>query len=346
MHLLRAPPRLIQDDYEFIPGKVEDSMAGTYTFTTSKIMHPTDIFGTSTPSGPSRPSTTATPLTPHAPCSVQPIRPTHQATSTFSMSHNLAASLGERGVTPSTVTSSMLQNQPPRFNQIVTETRCLTNSSQTQGAYSSSSMFLRPIEGIDASSAAVAYQPQDAFLSLTSRMGDIGLNSIMDIAGRSGLAPVKLDPVDVGLNTIMSIKRNKGAINRVGVSPRKISTSKKRAPTVMTRSTPLSQSTVTTTVSFSCSHLGYASMPLPSTTKLTVTSTSCLTVTSSVRSKPVVSSPRMCPRPSSLKLKPIIDETPVSTEAGDASASWGLGWITSNLGTLVRTRNEDSGSAL
>lgn len=298
---------------------------------------------------PSIPSVTASsPQLPPTPVIVRPSRPSSQVTSTFSMSRGLAASLGERGVTPSKLCPT--QTFPQRFESIVTETRSSSNFSQTQGAYSSSSMFLRPIEGVDSdSSSVVAYRPQEAYLNLVSRVEDIGLNSIIDIASKTGLTPVKLDPIDVGLNTIMSIKRNKGTPSKPHARVRRISGTRHRAPTVLTRSTHVSKPPILgdlpqpldTTPSVVASHLGYASMPLPNTAPLHVqASHPVTTVTASSRashttpsSRPLTSTPA-CPRPSSLKLTPLdlsVMDSPPTTSAssgeGVMTETWGLGWL-------------------
>jgi hypothetical protein len=68
-----------------------------------------------------------------------------------------------------------------------------------------------------------------------------------------------------------------------------------------------------------------------------------------VRSKPVVSSPKVCPRPSSLKLKPIVDAVPYSKQSeSESSGTWGLGWL-SSMSTLVTggsQQKESTGSAV
>jgi hypothetical protein len=53
-----------------------------------------------------------------------------------------------------------------------------------------------------------------AYLALAGKVKDIGLNAVLGIAQKSGITPIQLDPVDTGLNAIMSIKRNRGAVNR------------------------------------------------------------------------------------------------------------------------------------
>ena len=95
------------------------------------------------------------------------------------------------------------------------------------------------------------------------------------------------------------------------------------------------------------SHLGYASMPLPNTAPMHVQSSHCVTLTSSSnaslcslntkvhQTSAVSSSPSVaaCPRPSTLKLKPMdLNQTPgttsdVDTAQGPDGETWGLGWL-------------------
>ena len=105
---------------------------------------------------------------------------------------------------------------PKRFTNIVTEVQRPSGAKEsgTETIYTNSSLYMPPIEGIGASCGPMKFQPENSYLNLVDKVKDIGLNSILNIVSSSGLAPVQLDPMDVGLNTIMAIKRNRGAPSR------------------------------------------------------------------------------------------------------------------------------------
>jgi hypothetical protein len=121
------------------------------------------------------------------------------------MSFGLASILGERGVS----TSSNRMLNPGRYNDLVTETVSVTTNSQTASVYvGKSGLYVPALPNINSSSMPLRYRPDHAMLTLVDRVKDIGLNSILGIVSSSSLEPVKQrNPVDVGLNTVMFMKR-------------------------------------------------------------------------------------------------------------------------------------------
>ncbi|XP_064646093.1 trafficking kinesin-binding protein 1-like isoform X3 [Lineus longissimus] len=97
--------------------KCAESTSSTYTYTTAKIMHPTDDYALTTLS-----SSTGTSSTPRPTCSLlSPMTESsmsRSATSTFSMNLGLSQTLKERGFHTETVQLS----NPTRVSSIVTET--------------------------------------------------------------------------------------------------------------------------------------------------------------------------------------------------------------------------------
>jgi len=181
------------------------------------------------------------------------------ATSTFSMSMGLATQLGERGIGPHEVPSAP-GACPKRFSNIVTEVERGSGdkSSGTDIIYTNSSLYMPPIEGLGASCGPMKFQPENSYLNLVEKVKDIGLNSILNIVSSSGLKPVQLDPIDVGLNTIMGIKRNRGLANQVagqkaltnqtsGLKPRVSTSHRKGGAQTFTTSTNLGPVTSVTT---------------------------------------------------------------------------------------------------
>ena len=157
---------------------------------------------------------TPPPSTPHTPA--------YSGTSTYSMSSGLASMLGERR-------HRQPPPNPPRFHNLVNETLSVTTNSQTQAVYSRAAatgggMFVPALSGINTGTAPMRYRPENAMLSLVNRIRDIGLNSILSIVSSSNLEPVKQDPVDVGLNTVMFMKRKPvgGKARQSSISPTRI----------------------------------------------------------------------------------------------------------------------------
>lgn len=54
------------------------------------------------------------------------------------------------------------------------------------------------------------YKPETAYLNLVEKVRELGLSNVIGIASSSGISPLKKDPIDVGLNTVMQIRRNRG----------------------------------------------------------------------------------------------------------------------------------------
>lgn len=129
-----------------------------------------------------------------------------QCTSTFSMSASLAHTLGERGISlescpeeeevvesgsGSLPTWWSRLGFPRRFQSIVTETLCESTRSQTESLYTMSC------------GESAAEIPLDG-LGLAEKIQKLGLNAQSSYPRRS----VSRNPVDVGLNTIIKIKRS------------------------------------------------------------------------------------------------------------------------------------------
>ena len=96
---------------------------------------------------------------------------------------------------------------PRRFSSLVTETPASSHQSHTSTVYTQASMYVPPLPGIN--SKPMKHQPEQAYLQLVSKMNEHGPHSILGIAEKTGISPVKRDPVDVGLNTMMLIRRNR-----------------------------------------------------------------------------------------------------------------------------------------
>ena len=148
-------------------------------------------------------------------------------TSTYSMSLGLAQSLHERGAAKQDVTRTAHQKHssprkltaPPRYSQIVTETMSEATRSRTEAIYTNAGVYTRFASTSATASAGQPKgdisgknDPEKAYMSLVDKVKDVGLNAILRIAKKSGLEPVKLDPTDVGLNTVMSLKRNQSRV--------------------------------------------------------------------------------------------------------------------------------------
>lgn len=198
-------------------GKCVNQTSSTYTFTTSKILHPShEYYRTTTP------STRSTHMS--GGCSVSSIgsssrpavlRPQYlslstgdsHGTSTYSMSLSLATRLHERDT--SSPQRLHFAARPPRFESLTSETLCNSASSHASTIYTSA-QTLPTSTVVSATNGA-----GNAYLNLAEKIKDIGLNNILSIAQKSGVAPVAQDPVEIGLNTIMNIRRNRGRSSRI-----------------------------------------------------------------------------------------------------------------------------------
>lgn len=134
---------------------------------------------------------------------------TNQCTSTFSMSASLAHTLGERGISlevcpeEETLESNSGSSSswwsklgfPRRFQSIVTETMCESTRSQTESLYTTSCKSAAEI-------------PMDG-LGLAEKIQKLGLDcTTADAQSSYPRRNVTRNPVDVGLNTIIKIKRS------------------------------------------------------------------------------------------------------------------------------------------
>ena len=125
-------------------------------------------------------------------------------TSTYSMSLCLATKLHERDTSmPNRLRSSA---RPPRFESLTSET-------MSNGAPSHASAIYTTVQALPTST--VMSSAGNAYLNLAEKIKDIGFNNILSIAKKSGAAPAVQDPVEIGLNTIMNIRRNRGRSSRV-----------------------------------------------------------------------------------------------------------------------------------
>ena len=128
-------------------------------------------------------------------------------TSTYSMSLSLATRLHERDT--STPQGLHFAARPPRFESLTSETMCNSASSHASTIYTSAQTMPMP------TIVSARNGTGNAYLNLAEKIKDIGLNNILSIAQRSGVAPVMEDPVEIGLNSIMNIRRNRGRSSRV-----------------------------------------------------------------------------------------------------------------------------------
>lgn len=128
------------------------------------------------------------------------------------MSAGLARKLQERGCHSEQQHDTKLANIQ-RYDNLVTETISGAVQSQSEVIYTMagtvSSAADKPL-----TSAAFWNVNENAYLMMANKVKEVGLNTVLTIVKKSGITPVMLDPVDTGLNAIMSIKRNRGALNR------------------------------------------------------------------------------------------------------------------------------------
>ena len=129
-------------------------------------------------------------------------------TSTYSMSLGLAKELHERSLSPRGAMAN-----PPRFPVISAETRASdAGASHATPAYTNASLFVSPLPGINdgAATSPMRYRPENAYLNLVDKIKDIGFKSILNIAEDSHIMPSSpsKDSVDVGLNSVMFMKRH------------------------------------------------------------------------------------------------------------------------------------------
>lgn len=225
-----------EEDDNFSPAFIKclENTSSTYTFTVSKIAHPSDYYGirtavcTTVASVSSNTTSFTVNMMPnpsdaviaspetvlpdvclsssatarnHAPWTPPRL---DRCTSTFSMSAALAHTLGERGTSLEDDSSNEDTTKQSsgsswwskfgfqkRFQSIVTETMCESTRSQTESLYSKS--------------GDSATESSGDGLKLSERIEKLGLDRMSPKRSRSN---VKRDPVDVGLNTIISIKRS------------------------------------------------------------------------------------------------------------------------------------------
>ena len=118
------------------------------------------------------------------------------------MSLCLATKLHERDTSmPNRLRSSV---RPPRFDSLTSET-------MSNGVPSHASAIYTTAHALPTLTSTVG----NAYLNLAEKIKDIGFNNILSIAKKSGAAPAVQDPVEIGLNTIMNIRRNRGRSSRV-----------------------------------------------------------------------------------------------------------------------------------
>lgn len=225
-----------EEDDDFSPAFIKclENTSSTYTFTMSKVAHPSDYYGTSlvscatVASGFCNSASVVADTTPGVAnsatvpevdlqpdwfaASASPKAQPHWAppklgrcTSTFSMSAALAQTLGERGtgLDDDDQRAENVDEQscgagwwnklgfPRRFQNIVTETMCESTHSHTE------SLYATPGDSRSRSST-------DA-MKLSERIEMLGRDREARRRSRSNL---QRNPVDVGLNTIISIKRS------------------------------------------------------------------------------------------------------------------------------------------
>ena len=128
-------------------------------------------------------------------------------TSTYSMSLSLATRLHERDI--SSPQRLHFAARPPRFDSLASETMCSRASSHASTIYTSAQTL--PMSSV----VSARNGAENAYLNLAEKIKDIGLNNILSIAQKSGVAPIAHDPVEIGLNTIMNIRRNRGRSSRI-----------------------------------------------------------------------------------------------------------------------------------
>ena len=128
-------------------------------------------------------------------------------TSTYSMSLSLATRLHERDT--SSPQRLHFAARPPRFDSLASETMCSRASSHASTIYTSAQTL--PMSSV----VSARNGAENAYLNLAEKIKDIGLNNILSIAQKSGVAPIAHDPVEIGLNTIMNIRRNRGRSSRI-----------------------------------------------------------------------------------------------------------------------------------